>query len=758
MPHGVLHVILYIAALAVHVNASRTMQRLHMASRQRGSSMVAKVIQMLGQETEKIKTNLESESHNMDEYSAWCDDSSDEKFFAIKTANTKIEDLTAIKVDNGAQIQALEEEILDLGNEMAERQTEMDEATSQRTKDKEQFERAQEEQALAVEELEKMELALKNQMAAAATTPPPLDEGTEFVQASPATEDQQSQGTYDAFLQIRSKTKRASSALESLESLSESEMSTLFKAMTTMVNSLWVDPESKRNLAQLQKSGTFIQQPEDAEAQMAEMQQTNQDNLAAFESLKGKAEESLQKLRDSEVKAQHEFAMNMAALKQAVALCQDKLDDAKKEKAQLAEEKGKAEQELSEVQDAKAADQKGLAQIQQECQQGAVAYELRKKSGAAEIAAINKAKEILEGSVTVFLQLKATTRVEMATQHSASKARQALIDHFRALGSNLHSLAMLNLVTVASSDPMEQVKNLLKDLVDKLVKEAAEAASLHKFCQEEKNKTADALAKKNMQLDKLTARIEKSGTTKQDLEEDVAQLTAEIADINKADAEATKIRNEEHAEFLKADEDFSQAAEAVDDAIDALKEYYGDTSFLQTDSVTGDEIFGSESDSESNTERSADTASALGGARSDSAGGIIGILETIGEEFRKTVKENTGTEREAQKAFNKMIVDNKVAKASKTASIKGNTMQINILAQNLHEFGGDKKMVSNEIAAVEEYIAKLKPQCQGRTVPYAVRKAKRDAEIQGLKEGLAIIDAESPAGGISFLQVQLHRQ
>merc|ERR1719316_441785 len=112
-----------------------------MASRERGSSMVAKVIQMLGQETDKIKANLQAESHSMDEYSAWCDDSADEKSYAIKTANTKIEDLTALKVDNGAQIQALEEEILDLGNEIAERQTEMDEATSQRTKDKDQFER-----------------------------------------------------------------------------------------------------------------------------------------------------------------------------------------------------------------------------------------------------------------------------------------------------------------------------------------------------------------------------------------------------------------------------------------------------------------------------------------------------------------------------------------------------------------------------------------------------------------------------------------
>jgi len=205
-------------------------------------------------------------------------------------------------------------------------------------------------------------------------------------------------------------------------------------------------------------------------------------------------------------------------------------------------------------------------------------------------------------------------------------------------------------------------------------------------------------------MEKLMARIEKAGSSKQGLEEDVAELTAQIADMNKADAEATKIRNEEHAEFMKADMDFSNAAEAVDDAIDALKEYYGDTSFLQTDSETGDEIFGSDSDSESTatTHRSAEMQPALGGARTDTAGGIIGILETMGEEFRKTVKENQATEREALKAFEKLMNENKVATATKEAEIKGAESQIKALDVSIHDSGEDLKMANKEKTAIED--------------------------------------------------------
>merc|ERR1719335_1061166 len=129
-----------------------------------------------------------------------------------------------------------------------------------------------------------------------------------------------------------------------------------------------------------------------------------------------------------------------------------------------------------------------------------------------------------------------------------------------------------------------------------------------------------------MEIDKLEARVEKAKATKQEQAELIAANSEEIAALNKQNAEATKLRNEQHENFVKVDTDFSGAAEAVDDAIDALKEYYG-PSLIQT--KTKDDTMGADS-----------APPTFGGAKSDSAGGIISILETMGEEFRKTVKEN----------------------------------------------------------------------------------------------------------------------
>merc|ERR1719401_1185811 len=169
------------------------------ASKQKGNSMIAKVIEMLGEEKDKIKADLAAEEKTMGEYMQWCDDTQTELSYSIKSGTAKIEDLTATITDNTAQIAALDEELEELGNEIASRTSEMEEAIAIRTKDHEIFLKSEAEQVATVEELDSMGVALKKQIAAFTATPAPVaEEEPALVQkasASPA-------ATFDAFLQI----------------------------------------------------------------------------------------------------------------------------------------------------------------------------------------------------------------------------------------------------------------------------------------------------------------------------------------------------------------------------------------------------------------------------------------------------------------------------------------------------------------------------------------------------------------------------
>jgi len=748
--------IMLVAMCLPIIGAARVSQFKSVAKQNdKGNSMIAKVIEMLGEEKDKIKVDLVAEEKTMSEYMEWCDDTMTEYSYGIKHGTSKIEELTAVITDSAAQIASLDEEIAELGNEIAERKSEIEESIAIREKDHEEFLKVETEQVAAVEELEQMGVALKQQIESFTQTPPPVaeesgEEEAAFLQKkSPA-------ASFDAFPQITSNTTQLTAGAAK-EAAKEAKFDKLKKALQMIITAEWVDPETKKKLSSLQKSGALLQEEPDINAHdglpegesaggaMAAMVESNKKNLEMFEGLKGKAEESLQRTRDEEVKKQGEHDIQMMTLKQAIALAENDLDDAKKEHARISQEKAEAEEEKGDVEASKAADEKSLAETTAECDATSAAWAKRQEEAKAEMAAIEKAKEILASRVTVFIQLKAADPPDSIQDTiKTQKTRKVLIHHFRDLGNKLHSLAMLNLVTVAAQDPMANVKNLLNELIAKLEKEAKEAADLHAFCQAEKKKTKAALEKKNMEIDKLSTRIEKATTTKEQLQELVATNSEEIAETQKVNAEATKLRNEQHENFVKVDTDFSGAASAVDDAIDALKEYYGDA-LIQTQSKTK-----TLSDTKQPTV-------AFGGAKSDSAGGIIGILETMGEEFRKTVKENAATEREKLKAYETLMQENKVVLATKEAEIKGAESQIKSLEVTITDTSGDLKMVTKEKGAVLDYIDKLKPQCEGRVVPYEERKAKREAEISGLKEGLAILEDESPSGAFaSFLEVKAH--
>jgi hypothetical protein len=60
---------------------------------------------------------------------------------------------------------------------------------------------------------------------------------------------------------------------------------------------------------------------------------------------------------------------------------------------------------------------------------------------------------------------------------------------------------------------------------------------------------------------------------------------------------------------------------------------------------------------------------------------------------------------------------------------------------------GDRDATQTELNAILEYYGKLKERCIAKPETYADRKARREAEIQGLKEALRILETET-----AFLQ------
>merc|ERR1711907_445772 len=85
--------------------------------------------------------------------------------------------------------------------------------------------------------------------------------------------------------------------------------------------------------------------------------------------------------------------------------------------------------------------------------------------------------------------------------------------------------------------------------------------------------------------DKLQSRIDGATSTIAENTESIKTLEAEVAEIDKAQAEATAIRTKENEDYLVASKDFKDSAEAVAKAIEVLKNFY-EGSFVQVASKT----------------------------------------------------------------------------------------------------------------------------------------------------------------------------
>merc|ERR1719207_309115 len=109
---------------------------------------------------------------------------------------------------------------------------------------------------------------------------------------------------------------------------------------------------------------------------------------------------------------------------------------------------------------------------------------------------------------------------------------------------------------MATSDPFVKIRGLIEDMIAKLLKEAEEEATQKAFCDAEMGKSKKSQDEKTATLDKLQSRIDGASSTIAQNTEDIKTLEAEIAEIDSAQAEATKIRTTEKEEYLQASKDF----------------------------------------------------------------------------------------------------------------------------------------------------------------------------------------------------------
>jgi len=661
------------------------------------SNPLSKVLQLMDDCAAKVTKEGEAEAKAYHEYYEWCDETSKNTEFAIKTAADQKAKLEA-KIDElASDIEVASSKIEELSAAIAQSEAEIKNATLIREKEAAEFATAEKELADAIDALGRALSVLEKEMA-----------------KNPA----------------------------SLAQVDTTNMASTIQALSVVLDAAAFSSGDQKKLI------AFVQAQQNAEdgdaapgAPAADSYKSHSGGIIELlEDMKDKAESELSDLRKDETNAKHNFEMMKQSLEDQAYADKKEMDDEKTGKAEAEENKATAEGDLETTTKELANSNKQLGTAHSTCMQVAADHEATVASRKEELKAIAKAKKMLEETSSgassqtySFLQLASAASM----QTHADLAKSEIVTMVKRLAQKHHSAALAQLASRVASvlkygskdDPFGKIKGLIRDMITKLEKEANEDAEEKAYCDEQMAKTEQKKGELEDDVAKMTSKIDTAAAKSAQLKEEVKELEAELAALTKEQAEMDKIRQEENADFVQAKSDLELGLSGVRKALGVLREYYGSASLIQ--------------DSKFDALMQQPAKPEMHSKASGAGTGIIGMLEVVESDFATNLAKEESEEADAQSAYDKTSQENKITKTTKEQDVKYKTQESKSLDTTSAELSSDRETTNAELTAVNEYYAKVKDRCIAKPETYEERKKRREAEIEGLKEALTVLKEET---------------
>jgi len=430
-----------------------------------------------------------------------------------------------------------------------------------------------------------------------------------------------------------------------------------------------------------------------------------------------KATAQLDAASKAETTNKNNFDMLKQSLTDEIKFANADLDESKKELAESGEISAAATGDLAVTTKALNEDVAALADLHNNCMTKAQDFEAETTSRGEELKAIAMAKKAVVESTSgataqsySFVQMSSSSDLKQteAIQFIRDLAKKHQAPALAQLASRITSAVRLS----HGADVFAKIKAMVSDMIAKLEEDQAAAAELKAWCDKE---IAEATAKKDdatAELEKLNTKLESDTAHSAKLKEEVATLQKELAELAARTQEMDTIRGEEKALYERFRPEMEQGLKGVKLALKILNDYYA------------------------KADKSHDSSS--GGAS-----GIVGMLEVVESDFTKGLTEMVATEEAAAAAHESETKENAIEKTTKEADVKYKTKEFTGLDKRIGDVTKDRDGIAAELDAVLAALKALDKKCTYKVESYEERKARREAEIGGLKEALEIMESET---------------
>jgi len=678
---------------------------------------IRKVVNLLQSLREEVEAEGRKEKELFDKFVCYCTSSTEKLTASIDSGRSAIADYEATIKELSGSNAALELEIKDLKEDLEENQKAIADATGVREKEKGEYQAESTEMTNAIAALDKAIPAIEKGMAPA-TALAQVNLGAKLLKRAPSLEDQVT-------------------------------LAGLLQAHVTAG-----DTQSAVGSGQI---------------------------LGILQQMRDNFKEDLAASSKTEEQSQHTYEELKAAKEKQIAALQSELREKESrvssQKAVLAETKENHEDATA----ALAADETFIAELKQSCKDKSAEFDENTRNRNQEIQAIGEAVKILNDDSALdlfkktvpqpmeappsFVQLpdgKLTVRRLAEAMGRAAKGLPS--KEFAAV-----SLVQLQLQNAQTPDQFGPVKKMITELVASLQKEQADDAKQKDFCNKALPQSGVDKAAIQQGMDDKARSMDEMKTEVTALDEKIATLTEEIAELDAAVQQSTEQRKEENAFHTQSMSEVAMAMQLLQKAKEKLGAVYapkegaaslleirrsdrvvsaGDPdvqmnamlglSFLQVDSVASS-LLSQSLKALAGTEPPPPPETASYSAKTGQGMGIMALMDTLISDLKVEQQKANSEEAAAQKAYEAMLADSQASREATSKEVVAMQSQKATLEEKIHEAKASHRTLEGEMASMVSKIAALHEECDFIVANFDLRQRARSQEIEAMQNSIAIL-------------------
>merc|ERR1719159_1070618 len=476
---------------------------------------------------------------------------------------------------------------------------------------------------------------------------------------------------------------------------------------------------------------------------LADMLQTFQDNLADAKKTENDAKTSFDTLMDSK--------------NSQLSAAQDALSGGEGEGAARALNAQESQDEVDALTTQVENDEKYIGQAEAAYAVKITEWKERKRLRTEEVASISKAISILASDDAKDLMSSSFKSQggfflqENAAGCSKQKRAAKVVSKLRDMAgkhSDPRLAALAVRVHMHAKGHFDKIVTEVMKMVSDLHEEADEDLKTKETCEADRMKNTKSAKKAAQNMDDETALINRKKADIEAMQKEIAGIVAPVKELKLQLEEAQIQRAKENREYKAAKADDEAAAVLIGKAADVLSKFYEDNGLVlaQTKSKLHVSQPGAAPPPPPTTWQEP-----YGGAKGEN-NGIMSILEMVKADVEKDIKTATEEEEKAKSEYDtfksetETLIDSLNSQKSDLEGEVGDAEQAVVDAKKTR---ADKKKVLDDTMA---FLRSIATSCDYMAVNFELRKANREAEIDGLIEAGAALEGGTFDKSGGFLQ------